>query len=48
VEESRNLLDNQLARSQVIEELSKLREKLGFSGAAERVADLALAMMKPT
>jgi hypothetical protein len=46
LEESRILLDNQLVRCQTIEKLSKLREKLGPSGAAERVADLALAMVK--
>jgi lipid-A-disaccharide synthase len=45
VEETRTLLDNVSVRSQIIEKLSKLREKLGFSGAAEKVADLALALM---
>ena len=45
IEESRTLLDNQPARSQIIEKLSELREKLGPSGAADRVADLALAMV---
>jgi lipid-A-disaccharide synthase len=45
IEESRTLLDNQPARSQIIEKLSELRDKLGPSGAADRVADLALAMV---
>jgi len=45
IEESRTLLDNQPARFQIIEKLSELREKLGPSGAADRVADLALAMV---
>jgi lipid-A-disaccharide synthase len=45
IEESQTLLDNQPARSQIIEKLSELREKLGPSGAADRVADLALAMV---
>jgi lipid-A-disaccharide synthase len=45
IEESRTLLDNQPVRSQIIEKLSELREKLGPSGAADRVADLALAMV---
>jgi len=45
IEESRTLLDNQPARSQIIEKLSELREKLGPSGAADRVADLGLAMV---
>jgi len=45
IEESRTLLDNQPARSQIIEKLSELREKLGPSGAADRVADVALAMV---
>jgi lipid-A-disaccharide synthase len=45
IEESRTLLDNQPARSQIIKKLSELREKLGPSGAADRVADLALAMV---
>jgi hypothetical protein len=39
------LLDNVSVRSQIIEKLSKLRAKLGFSGAAEKVADLALTLM---
>jgi lipid-A-disaccharide synthase len=46
LEESRILLDNQTVRCQTIEKLSKLRQKLGGSGAAERVAGLALAMVK--
>jgi lipid-A-disaccharide synthase len=45
VEESRVLLDNSPIRSELIDKLSRLRDKLGLSGAADRVADLALAMM---
>jgi lipid-A-disaccharide synthase len=45
VEESRTLLDNPSIRSRVVDKLSRLRDKLGFFGAADRVADLALAMM---
>ena len=45
VEESRVLLDNSPIRSELIDKLSRLRDKLGHSGAADRVADLALAMM---
>jgi lipid-A-disaccharide synthase len=45
VEETRTLLDNVSVRSQIIEKLSQLREKLGVSGAAEKVADLAVALM---
>jgi lipid-A-disaccharide synthase len=45
VEESRTLLDNREMRSRITAKLSKLRERLGAPGAAERVADLAFAMM---
>jgi lipid-A-disaccharide synthase len=45
VEESRTLLDNPSIRSRVVDKLSRLQDKLGFFGAADRVADLALAMM---
>jgi lipid-A-disaccharide synthase len=45
VEESRVLLDNREVRSRIIDKMSKLRERLGSPGAAQRVADLALAMM---
>jgi lipid-A-disaccharide synthase len=45
VSETRNLLDNQTLRRGIIDKLSKLRECLGTPGAAERVADIALAMM---
>jgi lipid-A-disaccharide synthase len=44
-EETRTLLDNPLIRSQVIDKLSTLRDELGSSGTADRVAALALAMM---
>jgi lipid-A-disaccharide synthase len=44
-EESRAMLDNPSIRSELIDKLSRLRDKLGLSGAADRVADLALAMM---
>lgn len=43
--ESRLLLDSREACSFIAVKLSKLRERLGPAGAAERVADLALAMM---
>ena len=45
VEESRTLLDDPSIRSRVVDKLSRLQDKLGFFGAADRVADLALAMM---
>ena len=45
VAESRLLLDNREARSAITAKLSKLRERLGAPGAADRVADLAFAMM---
>jgi len=45
IEESRVLLDNREVRSRIIDKMSKLRERLGSPGAAQRVADLALAMM---
>jgi len=43
--ESRILLDDPQVRSGVIAKLSTLRERLGGPGAADRVAELALAMM---
>jgi lipid-A-disaccharide synthase len=43
--ESRALLDNAPARAAVAAKLAGLRERLGGPGAAERVADLALAML---
>ena len=45
VAESRNLLDSPQLRASVVEKLAKLRERLGAPGAADRVADLAFAMM---
>ena len=45
VQESRNILDDRQTRAQIIDKLSRLRAKLGAPGAAERVADLAIAMM---
>jgi lipid-A-disaccharide synthase len=45
VAESRILLDNGEVRSRITAKLSKLRERLGAPGAAERVADLAFAMI---
>jgi lipid-A-disaccharide synthase len=44
-EESRLILDDQGVRSRMIAKLAKVREELGSPGAAERVADMALAMM---
>ncbi len=46
IEETRSLLDNRERRQKMVDELSRLREKLGTPGAAERVADLAFAMMR--
>jgi lipid-A-disaccharide synthase len=43
--ESRALLDDAPARAAITAKLMGLRERLGGAGAAERVADLALAMM---
>ena len=45
VEESRRILDSPEVRSGIVDKLSKLKNKLGSSGAAGRVADLALGMM---
>jgi lipid-A-disaccharide synthase len=43
--ESRALLDDAPARATIAAKLTGLRERLGGPGAAERVADLALAMI---
>lgn len=50
IEESRLLLNDRERYRSVVDELARLREKLGSPGAAERVADLAFSMMqqKPT
>jgi lipid-A-disaccharide synthase len=50
IEESRLLLNDPERYQSVVDELARLREKLGSPGAAERVADLAFSMMqqKPT
>jgi len=45
IEESRILLDNQTVRVRIVEKLTRLRERLGSPGAADRVAEMALAMM---
>jgi lipid-A-disaccharide synthase len=45
VRESQRILDNPEARSLIVEKLSQVKDKLGTSGAAGRVADLALGMM---
>ena len=45
VAESRILLDSREARSRITVKLSKLRERLGPPGAADRVAELAFALM---
>lgn len=45
IEESRVLLDNQNVRGRIVEKLTRLRERLGSPGAAERVAEMALGMM---
>ena len=46
IEESRLLLNDRERYRSVVDELSRLREKLGSPGAAERVADLAFSMMQ--
>jgi lipid-A-disaccharide synthase len=43
--ETRALLNNAEARSRITKKLTELRERLGGPGAADRVADLALALM---
>jgi lipid-A-disaccharide synthase len=44
--ETRTLLDDPKRRARITAELSKLRQRLGAPGAAERVADLAFSMMR--
>ena len=46
VRESRRLLDDDKLRRRVAEKLTQLRERLGVPGAAGRVADLAINMMR--
>jgi len=46
VRESRRLLDDDKLRRGVAEKLTQLRERLGVPGAAGRVADLAINMMR--
>ncbi|HEX7232939.1 MAG TPA: lipid-A-disaccharide synthase [Candidatus Binatia bacterium] len=43
--ETKVLLDDAKMRARITKELSKLRERLGRPGAADRVAELALSMM---
>ncbi|MSP38891.1 MAG: lipid-A-disaccharide synthase [Deltaproteobacteria bacterium] len=45
VSETIKLLDDHKLRLDISEKLSKLRERLGTPGAADRVADIALSMM---
>jgi len=45
IQESRILLDNQQIRAKIISKLTNLRGQLGSRGAAERVADIAFAML---
>ena len=45
VQESRVILDNPQVRSDIVAKWSKLRDRLGYSGAATRVADLAFSML---
>ena len=45
VRESQRILDNPEARSLIVQKLSQVKDKLGSSGAAGRVAELALGMM---
>ena len=44
--ETRILLDDTKTRDRITQELSKLRQRLGAPGAAERVAELAFSMMR--
>ncbi|HKY08475.1 MAG TPA: lipid-A-disaccharide synthase, partial [Candidatus Binatia bacterium] len=46
IAESRILLDDAPVRSGIMAKLAKLRERLGGEGAADRVAALALGMMR--
>jgi lipid-A-disaccharide synthase len=46
IDESRALLNDRKRYQTVVDELSRLRGKLGLPGAAERVADLAFSMMR--
>jgi lipid-A-disaccharide synthase len=45
IRESRRILDSPETRSLMIKKLAKVKDKLGSSGAAGRVADLALGMI---
>jgi len=45
ISESRRMLNDDKARSAIIEELTRLRECLGSPGAADRVAEIALGMI---
>jgi lipid-A-disaccharide synthase len=45
IEETRMVLDDAQVRSNISAKLAQLRERLGGSGAADRVADLALGLM---
>lgn len=45
IAESRGILNDDNARSGIVEELTRLRERLGSSGAADRVATIALGMI---
>jgi lipid-A-disaccharide synthase len=45
VAESRRILDSPEARSLMVDKLSKVKDKLGSSGATGRVADLAIGML---
>lgn len=44
--ESQRMLDDPIVRSRVSAKLSELRDRLGSPGAADRVANIALAMMR--
>jgi len=45
VGESRRLLNDDKLRAGIVEELTRLRERLGAPGAADRVAAIAIGMM---
>ncbi|MGZ8444656.1 MAG: hypothetical protein ACXWXZ_14770 [Candidatus Binatia bacterium] len=45
IAESRRLLTDDKLRAGIVEELTRLRERLGAPGAADRVAAIAIGMM---
>jgi len=45
IDETRRILNDNQLRLNMVEELTRLRERLGSVGAADRVAEIALGMM---